>query len=372
MKHASTAARPRSARLSLPASRWVRLSAGALITGFAVAAAVPAVASPGSARSITSTPLPRAFFGLGPASKTKIDGRPFFNWSDTRGAHFTDHVAIVNFGATPVTLHVFVTNAVSTATGGIGFLPSGKSLGGPTGWVRIHFPGNSSLVHLAPRAKVILTMTVSIPKNASPGDHVGAVIASLTSVIRSKHHAKVHFVQQVADRIVTRISGHLHPSLSVVGLHVAYSDPINPFTTAPAHLTFVVKNTGNALLGGKLALSVQGTLGSTATAARPVIVPILLPGGSDHVSATVDGVYPEFWMTAKVNIDPLVLTGQLDQGLTNFSGQAGFFAVPWVPFGIIILLVAGVIAVWLRRRRGRGSASIGSSARSRGRELVEQ
>jgi hypothetical protein len=97
----------------------------------------------------------------------------------------------------------------------------------------------------------------------------------------------------------------------------------------------------------------------------------LLPGGSDHVSATVDGVYPEFWMTAKVTVNPLVLAGQLDQGLTNFTGQAGFFAVPWIPFGIVILLVAGVIAVWLRRRRRSGAASVGSAARSRGRELVE-
>src|SRR5215469_30018 len=112
MKHASSAARLRSSLPSLPAGRLARLFAGALITGIAVTAAVPAVAAPASGRSITSSPLPRAFFGLGPASKTKIDGRPFFNWSATPGAHFTDHVAIVNFGVTPVALRVFVTNAV--------------------------------------------------------------------------------------------------------------------------------------------------------------------------------------------------------------------------------------------------------------------
>ena len=377
MKHVSVAARPRSARLPLPASRWGRLLASALIAGIAAVAAAPAVASQASARSITSarsvtsSPLPRAFFGLGPASKTKIDGRPFFSWSANKGSHLTDHVAIVNFGATPVTLRVFVSNAVTTSNGATGFLPPGKSIGGPAGWVTIQFPHNSSVVHLAPRTKVILKITVNIPKNASPGDHVGAVIAALTSVIRSKNHARVHLVQQVADRIITRISGKLVPGLSVTGLHVAYSDPVNPFTTAPAHVTFMVKNTGNALLGGKATISVQGVLGSTATAKHVVIVPILLPGGSDHFSATVDGVYPEFWMTAKVTIEPLVVSGQADTGLTNYTGQAGFLAVPWIPFGIVILLVAGVIARWLRRRRRRGAASISSPASARGRELVE-
>jgi len=353
MKHTSTA----------------RLFASALITGIAVAAVVPAAASQASGRSITSGPLPRAFFGLGPASKTKIDGRPFFNWSATPGAHFTDHVAIVNFGVTPVALRVFVTNAVSTTNGATGFLASGKSVGGPSDWVTISYPHNSSLMHLAPRTTVVLKITVTVPKNAPPGDHVGAVIAALTSVIRSKNHAKVHFVQQVADRIVTRIAGKLRPSLVVTGMYVVYHDPINPFATAPAKVTFIVKNAGNALLGGKAYVSVQGTLGSTATAASPVVVPILLPGGSDHISATVNGVYPEFWMTAKVTIDPLVVTGQYDPGITNYLGQAGFFAIPWIPFGIFVIVVVGAVATWLRRRRRRRGAVALPPARPR--ELVE-
>src|SRR5262249_26276544 len=152
----------------------------------------------------------------------------FFNWSDTAGAHFVDHVAVVNFGATPVTLRIFVTNAVSTPSGQIGFLPRGKSVGGPTDWVKIQFPRNSSLLHLAPRSKVILKITVTIPKNAPVGDHVGAVIASLSSVIRSKHHAKVHFIQQVAEKIIARIGGPLNPKLTVSDMHVSYHDPINP------------------------------------------------------------------------------------------------------------------------------------------------
>jgi hypothetical protein len=314
--------------------------------------------------------LPRAFFGLGPASKTKIDGRLFFNWSATPGAHFIDHVAIVNFGATPVTLRIFVTNAVSTASGQIGYLPRGKSVGGPTDWVTIKFPHHSSLLHLAPRTKVILKVTVTIPKNAPVGDHVGAVIAALSSVIRSKHHAKVHFIQQVAEKIIARIGGHLRPKLTVGDMRVSYHDPINPLGTAPATVTFTVRNPGNVVLGGKTYVSVQGTLGTTETAAHPITVPPLLPGGSAQVSAVVKGVYPEFWMTAKVTINPLVVTGQNDGRVTNYFGQAGFFAIPYIPFGIFIIVVVGAVATWIRRRRRRTAATL-PPARPRGRELVE-
>jgi len=371
MKYASIVARLRSSGLSLPASRLTRLFAGAIITAIAVTAAIPAAVSQASGRSAISRPLPRAFFGLGPANKTRIDGRPFFNWGSSPGGHFTDHVAIVNFGATAVTLHVFASNAAITTNGTTSFLPPGKSVGGPTSWITIHFPNNSAFLHLAPRTKVILKITVTIPKNAPPGDHEGAVIAALTSVIQSKHHFKVHFVQQVADRIITRITGKPNPSLSVVDMHVSYHDPVNPIATAPATVSFVVKNNGNELLGGKATVSVQGLLGSTETAKVPLTVPILQPGASDQLTATVTGVYPEFWMTAKVSIQPLVVEGYVDTGLTTYGGQAGFFAVPWIPFGIVILLIAGALATWLRRRRRRRASALPSPTRSRGRALVD-
>jgi hypothetical protein len=335
-------------------------------------AATSAISVPN--RPAAPAPLPRAFFGLGPASKTKLDGRSFFNWSATPGSQLSDHVAVVNFGITAVTLRVFVTNAVVTGNGTTGFAPDGTARGGPSDWVSIKFPHNSPVLRLAPHSTVILPITIVIPRNAEPGDHEGAVIASLTSVIQSKHHAKVHFVQQVADRIITRISGKLHPQLSILGLHVAYRDPLNPFTTAPATVTFRVKNTGNELLGGKVNVAVTGFLtGSTETGKVPVNVPILLPGGSDGVKVTIPGVYPEVWMNAKVTIKPLVVTGQYDIGLTNYSAQAGFLAIPWLLLAILILII-GVFAFQIvrrRRRRLRAGAAL-TAPRSPARELVEE
>ena len=80
------------------------------------------------------------------------------------------------------------------------------------------------------------------------------IVASLTSVIQSKNHAKVHLVQQVADRIILRISGRLQPRLSVTDMRIAYNDPLNPVATRPATLTFNIVNSGNEVLGGKVAV----------------------------------------------------------------------------------------------------------------------
>ena len=365
MSHAGTLAPAAPARAR---SRFMLAAAGTLATTLTVclaaAAAAPALAAP-AARSGH-----RAFFGLGPASKTTIDGRTYFDWSATPGSHLTDHVAIVNFGVTAVTLRVFVTNAVSTARGGTGFLPKGKAKGGPAAWVKVRFPGGTPTVRLAPRSKVILPVTVVIPKNAPPGDHVGAIVAALNSVIQSKR-AKVHFVQQVADRIIARISGKLRPQLSVQGLRVTYRNPVDPVATGPATVTFTVRNTGNELLGGNVTVSLGGLLGSIASRPDVVKVPIMLPGGSDRATVRIAGVYPEFAMNAAVTVTPLVVTGQYDPGLTNYHAQVGFWSVPWVDLAIAAALAGLAVAFWLRRRRRSGALAVSGGRARRGVTEVE-
>lgn len=371
----TTARRGPRRNLSLTSVAVGPLAIGALlastVAAFVTASAAPASAAPAVTRSASAAPLPRAFFGLGPASATKIDGREFFNWSATPGARLSDHVAVVNFGTTALALRVYVTNAAITTNGATGFVAAAQAHGGPAGWVTIGFPHHSSVLYLRPRSQVILPISVLIPKNAPPGDQVGAVIASLTSVIQSKHHAKVHFVQQVADRIILRISGPLHPSLTL-RLKTTYHDPLSPVSTAPADLTFTVKNTGNVLLGGKVTLSVHGLLGSAETSKDVISVPVLLPGASDHGSVVIGGVYPEFLMHANASLVPVIVSGQYDPGVTTYLAQDSFLAIPWILLIIVILIVLVIVAIWLRRRRRRGPAAT-SVARGRpsDRTLVE-
>jgi hypothetical protein len=362
MSKTNTAARPRRARIWLAA----RLTA-LIVAGIGTLTAGPAQAAPTSARSVareaaaqartagltSSSAGPAAFFGLGPASATKIDNRPYFAWGVTPGANLGDYVAIVDFGAQPVTLQVFASNAVSLAHGGTGFLSQGQVLGGPASWITLRLPGGSSTVHLAPRSQLIVPIVVQIPKNAPPGDHVGAIIASLTSSAVSKNHARVHLVQQVAARAVIRVSGPLHPQLSVSGLSVDYNDPLNPASSNAATLRFTVRNTGNVLLGGKESVAVHGLFGESKTATGPQI-PIMLPGGSTTEAVTVRGVYPELFMHGDVRITPLIISGQTDPGLRTYSASVTFWAVPWILLAIVIVILLLIAAyIWRRRRRRR-------------------
>jgi hypothetical protein len=346
-----------------PRSR-VRLPLGAMLAGLMLAGiissgAVPAAAAPSSARSVTTKSTAAApaaaspaaaFFGIGPASATKIDNRPYFAWAITPRGVLKDYAAIVNFGAQPVTLQVFTTNAESLAHGATGFQSQGQSKGGPASWITLGLPGGSSTVRLAPRSNVIVPIMVQVPANAPPGDHEGAIVASLTSTIESKNHAKVHLVQQVAARVLLRVSGPLHPGLSVTGVSVDFKDPVNPLASGVATLRFTVRNSGNVLLGGRQRVTVHGLFGSSESAQGVVTIPAMLPGGTDSESVTVRGVYPELLMHGDITIAPLAVAGQVDPGLTNYSTSAGFWAIPWIPLAILILIAAGVVAIIFRRR----------------------
>jgi hypothetical protein len=345
---------------------WItatRLAAGSLVVALLVGLASFGGVTSANAATSSSKPAPRAFFGLGPATKGKIDGRPYFIWSASPGSFLSDQVALVNFGVSPVTITVFVTNAVSTPHGGTGFLSRGKAHGGLATWVKLRMPHGSPTIQLAPRSKVIVPVQAVFPRNAQPGDHVGAIVASLTSVIQSKNHAKVHLVQQVADRIILRISGRLQPRLSVTDMRIAYHDPLNPVATRPATLSFNIVNSGNEVLGGKVAVSVSGLVGSTSTRLGIISVPAMLPGGSDGAQVTVNGVYPAFLETGKVKIQPLVPTGQFDQGLTPYVGEVSFWAIPWVPLIVVILVVLIPFGLWYRRRRRRRAGSKAPAAK---------
>jgi hypothetical protein len=327
----------------------MRALVAALAAGFACTMA-SAAAAPAHAAVAAKSP-PRAFFGLGPATKGEIDGRPYFNWAGSAGSFLKDQVAVVNYGTTAVNLYVFASNAVSTAHGGTAFLTRGQSHGGLSSWIAIDGKHSAFTLHLKPKTKVFLPISVVFPHNATPGDHEGAIIASLTSTIQSKNHAKVHLVQQVAARVIARIEDKLQPRLSVSGLKVSYRNPLSPQSSGSTTLAFTIVNSGNEILGGKVSVYVSGLFGSTESRLDAVSVPPMIPGGTDAAKVTVPGVYPELLMHAKVDIAPLAVTGQYDQGLTTYTRQADYWAWPRIPLLILIFLVLLGAGLWYRRRR---------------------
>ena len=73
-----------------------------------------------------------------------------------------------------------------------------------------------------------------MPADATPGDHIGVITATLVSSVISKSGQRLHLLQTVGTRIFLRVSGPLHPSLKVTGLAVDYQGTLDPIGTGKA------------------------------------------------------------------------------------------------------------------------------------------
>jgi len=329
------------------------LIAGVLLVSVAPLAAAQAAPIAASAPSAaTSSSHGKVAFGAGPATRGKLDGRPYFTYDAQAGGVLVDHIAIVNFATRAQTLNVYTVDA---ATGGNGnFVYAARSVTPKQvgAWLSVTTPKNSGELTVGPRATVILALHLHVPANASPGDHAGAVIVSLTSLVKGKGKQRVKFEQRIATRVIIRVSGALHPGLSIVNLRAHYAGHLSPFSSGTVDVTYTVKNNGNVLLGAAQALTVHGLFGSSARAVTMKGVPLLLPGGAYQVSAQVPGVFPEISITATVKLGPEGLRGDVNPALKPVSASVHLWAVPWllVLIVLIVLVVTGLL-IWRRRRR---------------------
>lgn len=330
------------------------LTAGAAAPATTVPAARPVVAANGLARPLGAPT--GAAFGIQPASAHGTDARQDFTYSATPGAHLSDHVAVVNLGTSPVTLHIYATDATSTATGGFTLLPAATKPTDLGAWV--HVEGPSSVTVPARTAhgpsSVIVPFTLVVPANASPGDHAGGVLVSLAGVVRNKQGVDVQLDQRVGVRVYLRVAGLVRAALRVEGLRIGYAAPSlfgSPFGRGTLTMSYRVHNTGNVILGATQAATVESILGKTIHVNGLPTVPPLLPGAEVSVSHRISGVFPGLRITAKVKLAVVVPPGAADHDIVTSDASAGLWAVPWLLVVLVLLLIAGSTGFWWWRRR---------------------
>jgi hypothetical protein len=339
-----------------------------LITGLVLVGTAPAIAAsaaPGArsaAGTVAASQPSKAEFGAGPASATKPDGRPYFTYDASPGGSIEDHIAVINLAQHAQTLNVYTVDAVSGTNGNISYAPRSAAARQAGAWLRVGAPAKAGRLTMGPRSTVILPVYLRVPANASPGDHAGAVIVSVYGLVKAKGKTQlVRLEQRIATRVIIRVSGPLHPRLSIENLRASYSGSLNPFASGAVTLTYTVRNTGNALLGATQQVRVHGLFGSSRQAIGLKAVPLLLPGGSYQVKTRVPGVLPEVWVTAMVRLGPQGLRGDINPGVHVTTASVTVWTMPWILLGFLIaLLVFIIVRNWRRLVRAPkpGRASV--------------
>jgi hypothetical protein len=357
--------------LKVPARGWSIRRCGlfllvapllAIVVGTPGAAALAPTPIPTPAVTPSATPAPPgggaapATFGIGPASATKLDGRSVLNYGTSPGGRADDHVAVENFATTPVTISIYVVDAVNGTDGAFTFQAQSAARLDASKWFSFATLPASGTVTIAARTALILPVTLTVPADASPGDHSAGIVASLTSQVKSDSGQNINFEQRVALRTFIRVSGAILPALSVEKLTASYHGTMNPIGRGDVTIKYTIHNTGNVNLGGRQRVKISGAFGTTGTIATVADIPVLLPGARYSVTVRARDVWPQLLMHARVSVTPLAGVGDDDPGLHNTSTTASFWAIPWTLVGLVVLfglLIA--LAFFLRRRAKRRS-----------------
>ena len=303
-----------------------------------------------------------------PATATGPDrNRQLYNYKVIRpGASVIDHVEIVNRSRQSAAFSLYAADAIGTTPQGALLLepPSKKSIDVGS-WVT--FPGGApQLSTVIPAGKAIIEQfDLSVPRLATPGDHTGGMVAAVGIPRKTAKGLGVIETYRIAIPIEFRVPGALHATVQVQSVSTGFSDPLNPFGTGSAAISYSVANTGNVRQNATQAVTVTGPFGQKSTI-HPPKLPMILPGDSVRVVVAVPGLYPAGPMTADVAITsgwpPRTIPVAETTPVANST--ASLFAVPWSLIGLILLLAAIGVGVWwvLRWRRRLHRAEVASVA----------
>ncbi|MFI6864162.1 hypothetical protein ACIBKZ_30395 [Streptomyces sp. NPDC050421] len=244
------------------------------------------------------------------------EGRPYFYLEGLPGSVLQDRLSVTNPGPEPVTVRLRGADAYNTDDGGFAVRGATGSTG--TGaWLRTA----SSEVTVPGRTRADVPVTFTVPEDARPGDHPGAIVAESGG-------------RAVGVRVQLRVGGPTLAALTVEDVKL---------TGGTIHYTLV--NRGNAVLVPRLSVSADGVFGTLLRRGARTLPVELLPGRRVRLT--------EPWRDAPALDSVTVRLRVTAAGGAHGEATASAAFVPWVPVtgGALLLLAAVAAGVYAFRRR---------------------
>ncbi|WP_435839285.1 COG1470 family protein [Streptomyces brevispora] len=250
-------------------------------------------------------------------------GRPYLYLEGLPGSVLQDRLSVTNPGPEPVTVRLRGADAYNTANGGFAV----RGAHGSTGigaWLRTA----TTEVTVPGRTRADVPVSVTVPQDALPGDHPGAIVAESGG-------------RSVGVRVQLRVGG---PTLAAL--------TVEDVTVSGRTIHYTLVNRGNAVLAPRLAVSADGVFGALLRRDARTLPVELLPG--QRVRLT------EPWRGAPALDSATVRLRVTAAGGAHGEATARALFVPWAPVtGGALLLLAAAAAGTYGHRRLRGARRSG-------------
>ncbi|MEV6675451.1 DUF916 domain-containing protein [Streptomyces erythrochromogenes] len=289
-----------------------------------------------------------------PAAGAAMTDRAYFFHQGAAGSTLSDSVTILNSSDRELTFQVFATDAVNTPAGGaFALLPVETKPKDVGAWIALA-PETASTVTVPAKGRKDIPFTVKVPADATPGDHVGGIVALGTAVegVQQDGKVQVGVRRSVGARLYFRVPGPVTPGLSVEDVRVSRSAPLLPWVRdARATVSYTLVNRGNVVVEPKVAFSAEGLFGRRVLD-RPgrELKLTLLPGQRIELTEAWPDAPQSDWVTVRITAGA---TAHPD--LVSRS-ETGFVAVPWPAVGLLLVLAGAGITVRVLRRRRRAES----------------
>ncbi|WP_326590528.1 WxL protein peptidoglycan domain-containing protein [Streptomyces sp. NBC_01294] len=286
-----------------------------------------------------------------PAAGAAMTDRAYFFHQGAAGTSLGDSVTILNSSDRELTFQVFATDAVNTPAGGaFALLPVETKPKDAGAWITLA-PETASTVTVPAKGRKDIPFTVKVPADATPGDHVGGIVALGTAVegVQKEGKVQVGVKRSVGARLYFRVPGPVTAGLSVEDVRVTRSAPLLPWVKdARATVSYTLVNRGNVVVGPRVALTAEGLFGREVLN-RPVrdLKLTLLPGARIELTEPWPDAPQSDWVTVRVTAGAAAHPDLVARSETDF------LAVPWPAVGLFLVLAGAGVTWWVLRRRHR-------------------
>ncbi|MFC8304909.1 WxL protein peptidoglycan domain-containing protein [Specibacter sp. NPDC057265] len=297
-----------------------------------------------------------------PADESGPDGRTGVDLIIDPGAEAADHLAVRNFSNREITFAINAADGYLTPTGRFNMIPSNKKSVDAGRWITV-------VEAVTVPAGEIRTVPfhVTVPPNASPGDHAAGIAASIRSQGGGEGAGKLNVESRVGFRVMIRVTGSLQPQLEVQA-HATFETSWNPFQPGAADLVYVLQNTGNVRLSVTGSIAHDGVrIPDSDTEAGKAVD--LLPGDTHEMTIHLPRLWPVGFVSLPLALDQsMAAPDGSEQRLAPIARDVPLWAVPWPQLAILVavgLIVVGLF--WGRRRQALSVARLVREAHEEGR-----
>ena len=222
-------------------------------------------------------------FGIRPTKAYVGNPESFGYFSHTLapGAVLADEALVMNSGDVPVTLKLYAADGVTAIEGGTAFANEGEEKNGVASWLSL----SMAEVSLEPGEERVVPFTISVPLNASPGQHVaGLVLEAAPSGEGPPGGADevqfaVSVVRRVGVAVLIDVPGPHAAGLEITGVSLKEQDDQG------ATFVVAVRNTGNVFVRGQGSLVIKDWQG-TELASIPLKMDTVLAGDATTFQVT--------------------------------------------------------------------------------------